>query len=72
MTEALEAGRGNARLDLGCVAAHGHFTLDAETGGYLVETSGRHATAFLFRMISLLQASATVPMIDVQAYASWL
>jgi uncharacterized protein (DUF433 family) len=36
------------------------------------ETSGRHATAFLYRMLSLLQASASVPMIDVEAHASGL
>ena len=33
---------------------------------------GRPATAFLFNLISTLQFSGTVPMIDVQAYAQWL
>jgi hypothetical protein len=33
---------------------------------------GKHATAFLLRLITMLQASATVPMIDVRAYAAWL
>jgi hypothetical protein len=32
----------------------------------------RAATAFLFKLISLLQFSGTVPMIDVEAYAKWL
>jgi len=30
---------------------------------------GKPATAFLFKLISQLQFSGTVPMIDVQAYA---
>jgi hypothetical protein len=30
------------------------------------------ATAFLLELIALLQSSATVPMIDVRAYAGWL
>ncbi len=30
------------------------------------------ATAFLFKLISQLQFSGTVPMIDIQAYARWL
>jgi hypothetical protein len=33
---------------------------------------GKPATAFLFNLISQLQFSGTVPMIDVLAYAQWL
>ena len=33
---------------------------------------GKAATAFLLELIAKLQASATVPMIDVRAYAEWL
>jgi hypothetical protein len=33
---------------------------------------GKPATSFLFNLISLLQFSGTVPMIDVLAYAEWL
>jgi hypothetical protein len=32
----------------------------------------RAATRFLLNLIARLQASATVPMIDVGAYAAWL
>ena len=60
------------RLDLGCVAAHGYFTLNAESGSYGIHAGGKPATAFLFRLISQLQFSGTVPMIDVQAYSRWL
>ena len=30
------------------------------------------ATAFLFELIARLQSIATVPMIDIRAYAKWL
>ena len=59
------------RLDLGCVAAHGTFFLNS-AGAYEIRHGGRPATSFLFALIAKLQASATVPMIDIQAYAQWL
>jgi carotenoid cleavage dioxygenase-like enzyme len=68
----LTAGGEDTRLDLGCVAAHGHFAFDAATQQYEVHPEGKPATAFLFKLISQLQFSGTVPMIDVQAYAQWL
>ena len=61
-----------SRLDIGCVAAHGHFQLNQTTQTYAVIREGKPATAFLFKLISQLQFSGTVPMIDVQAYAQWL
>jgi len=72
LTNALAAVDSDGRLDIGCVAAHGHFTLDSATGSYKFTTEGKPATAFLFNLISMLQFSGTVPMIDVQAYAKWL
>jgi hypothetical protein len=53
-------------------AAHGHFALDQPVGKYEFHREGKPATAFLFKLISQLQFSGTVPMIDVQAYAQWL
>ncbi len=70
--DALAAGIGEGRLNLGCVAAHGHFHYDAATDGYVITPGRRPATAFLFNLISELQFSGTVPMIDVRAYAQWL
>jgi hypothetical protein len=70
--EALKGGAANGRLDLGCVAAHGYFCLNQDGSAYEVVPGGKPATAFLFKLISLLQFSGTVPMIDVQAYAKWL
>jgi hypothetical protein len=59
------------RLDLGCVASHGLFSNDAE-GNYTISPQPKAATAFLFELIARLQSMATVPMIDVRAYARWL
>ena len=60
------------RLDMGCVASHGYFAFDRASKTHEIITKGKHATGFLFRLISELQFSGTVPMIDVQAYAQWL
>jgi len=69
---ALKNGEPEARLDLGCVAAHGYFRFDKATSAHEVIASKKSATAFLLQLISQLQFSGTVPMIDVQAYARWL
>lgn len=61
----------SARLDLGCVAAHGVFGMD-EQNSYGIRLKGKPATAFLLETIARLQSSGTVPMIDVRAYAKWL
>jgi hypothetical protein len=60
------------RLDLGCVAARGTFSFDAASRSYIYDLGSKPATAFLFNLISRLQFSGTVPMIDVQAYGRWL
>ena len=70
--DALANGDPYGRLDLGCVAAHGHFNFAQAADAYELVTEGKPATAFLFKLISQLQFSGTVPMIDVQAYAQWL
>ncbi len=59
------------RLDMGCVAAHGIFGFDAKNQ-YGITEKGKPATAFLMELISRLQESGTVPMIDIRAYAKWL
>lgn len=70
--DALNRCNANERLDLGCVAAHGYFSTKQDGSEYQVIPGRKPATAFLFKLISLLQFSGTVPMIDVQAYAKWL
>jgi hypothetical protein len=71
LERALTAGDAADRLDLGCVAAHGIFSCDEEGCGTLTPMA-KAATAFLFELIARLQEKATVPMIDVRAYARWL
>jgi hypothetical protein len=71
LMEALAGGDPEGRLDIGCVAAHGMFGCD-EKACYSISPHGKPATAFLFELIARLQSGATVPMIDIRAYAKWL
>lgn len=70
--KALAANIGDGRLDIGCVASHGHFSCDQTAASYSFVNENKPATAFLFKLISQLQFSGTVPMIDVEAYGQWL
>lgn len=71
LLNALSPAGGDDGLDLGCVAAHGIFSCDVE-GCSTLTPINKPATAFLFELIARLQEKATVPMIDVRAYARWL
>jgi len=71
LMQSLQADNGDGRLDIGCVAAHGIFSSGPE-GRYVFTQKGKPATAFLFEFITRLQSIATVPMIDIGAYARWL
>jgi len=70
--KALRGDMGVGRLDMGCVASHGHFYYEAKADQFNFERETKPATAFLFKLISELQFSGTVPMIDIDAYAQWL
>lgn len=70
--KALEAGTRDQRLNIGCVAAHGHFQYDDKNASYDMHNEAKAATAFLFALIARLQFSGTVPMIDIDAYGNWL
>ena len=72
LDERLAAGTGEQRVDIGCVAGHGHFFFDPPTSTYRYQPEGKPATAFLFKLISMLQFCGTVPMIDLEAYSRWL
>lgn len=61
-----------SRLEIGCVAAHGFFNFNEGDHFYQIRETGKPATLFLFKLISMLQMKATVPMIDIMAYAKWL
>lgn len=72
---AIEGETGGGCLDLGCAAENGVFQVDyPESGTPLItvqETDGPLAY-FLLRLIAKLQSMATVPCLDVMAYAGWL
>lgn len=72
LDKALKANNTEGLLNLGCVAAHGHFYFDPTAQAYLYRSEGKAATAFLFKLIAMLQMCGTVPMIDIDAYANWL
>jgi hypothetical protein len=59
------------KLNIGCIATHGTFILGND-GNYELKNGGKPATTFLLELIARLQLTATVPMIDVRAYAKWL
>ncbi len=70
LRRALSDGDDQSRLDIGCVAAHGIFYRSGAE--VTIAAEGKPATAFLLELIARLQELATVPMIDVRAYARWL
>jgi hypothetical protein len=70
LSRALKSHSSEEQLDIGCVAARGYFLRDDSE--YVFQNGGKPATSFLFKLISMLQFSGTVPMIDVLAYSKWL
>lgn len=72
LLKALQKDEDAGRLDIGCIASHGMFAYHPAEYRYSVTEKGKPATAFLLELIARLQASATVPMIDIRAYSRWL
>ena len=72
LKKALNGGNAEEHLDVGCIASHGNFRFDSKTGNIDINDGGKPATVFLFQLISQLQFSGTVPMIDINEYAKWL
>lgn len=70
LQKALSDGDAASRLDIGCVAAHGIFCRVDDK--FVIGSEKKPATAFLLELIARLQELATVPMIDIRAYARWL
>ncbi len=61
------------QLTIGCIAKHGWFVQKAGNGnGYDFHPGSTATTAWLFRLITLLQDLGTVPAIDMAAYAKHL
>ena len=68
----LKANQAEGLLDISCTANHGYFYFDDTKSDFILKTQQKATVAFLFKLISILQFSGTVPMIDVQAYGDWL
>lgn len=64
--------KNNGCLNFGCIASHGYFNYDESLRKYSFTTVNKPATTFLFKLISQLQLSGTVPMIDIMAYSKWI
>jgi hypothetical protein len=70
---ALSAARPEGRIDIGCAVRHGVFGVKYspnEPPAIAVETSSSSLALMLLRLIAALQSIATVPCIDVLAYAA--
>jgi hypothetical protein len=68
----LNANLNNGLLNIGCAASHGYFFFDQENKQFQPYLKNKATTAFLFKLISELQFSGTVPMIDIQSYSDWI
>ena len=71
----LKTAQGDERLDLGCAVQDGVFEviyLDGSLPSTVIHNSEGHLAFFLLRLIARLQFMATVPSLDVMAYARWL
>ena len=72
LRKTLHQGSKINQLDLGCIISHGYFHYLKQENEYKFFNKEKSATLFLFLLISQLQFSGTVPMIDIQAYSRWL
>lgn len=71
---AMRATAGVGQLELGCAAKDGVYEMDYGGKPPAIEINGASAPLayFLLRLIAKLQCTATVPCLDVMAYAQWL
>lgn len=58
-------------LDIGCVAKHGLFEVDPKARQVVLSQTAAPLASFLLHLIARLQRMATVPCLDVMAYAKW-
>jgi hypothetical protein len=76
LVRAIENLSADQHLDLGFIATSGIFQAvrdpTSERVSVSVTLNQKAAAAFLLTLIARLQTFATVPMIDVMAYAQWL
>jgi hypothetical protein len=67
----LQEASTDRRIDIGCVSAAGTFECTNDCT-FTFDTAQGTGARFLLSLIARLQEIATVPMIDVRAYAAWL
>lgn len=70
--QALATDDPEIQLDIGCVASNGIFWREEDAQTHVIREGCKPATGFLLKLIALLQAKATVPMVDTRAYEAWL
>jgi hypothetical protein len=71
--KAIQESEASGRLDIGCAVRHGVFNVkyaDGQAPTIVAEQCDASLALFLLQLIAKLQAMATVPLIDVTAYAS--
>lgn len=67
----LKAGRGEGKLDFGCVASIGTFGCGGgDSTNFRLESQA--AARFLLELMARLQSCGTAPAIDYRAYAKWM
>lgn len=71
MISALAPATTEQQIDLICVAGVGTFERLPD-GSHIIDVVSGAGARFLLTLIACLQDIATVPMMDVRAYASWL
>jgi hypothetical protein len=59
-------------LDIGCISSSGLFLDPSDEGVYKYVQGSSPTTLLVMELIKRLQAKATVPMIDIDAYTRWL
>ena len=70
---AIRGTAGDGQLDLGCAAQNGAFEVEhGATSKITVHETEGPLAYFLLRLVAKLQCMATVPCLDVMAYAAWL
>lgn len=69
MKNSLVKDVGHGLLDLGCVAETGWFEHNKTNQEFALHESEKATIQFMFELIAKLQELATVPMLDIRAYA---
>jgi hypothetical protein len=72
LSEALTGLPEQGRLDIGCALCHGAFEVRYDPVNVVAVDGGRSLVQFMMRLLKQLQALATAPAIDYDAYLTGL